>query len=158
MVSSFCIEVLFYVQNYVIQPEGRVKSHSRGLLAQHPTLETDLEHQKKEKMCDGILWERFDLLQSQFMHRVSAAQLKHFHPLYLFPARQPADDSCGGTSNFHRCHVLLHFQTDVNFMSGGLGMPVIVLQHENDVNSHAWAFTESRRGEAADDSCKDANI
>lgn len=49
MVSSFYIEVLFYVQNYVIQPEGRVKSHSRGLLAQHPALETDLEHQKREK-------------------------------------------------------------------------------------------------------------
>lgn len=98
-----------------------MKSHSRGLLARHPTLETDLEHHKKEKekekkKCDGVLWERFDLLQSQFMHRISAAQLKRFHPLRLFPARQPADDSCGGTGNFHRCHVLLHFQTHVNFM------------------------------------------
>lgn len=50
-----------------------MKSHSRGLLAQHPALETDLEHQKREKNCDGVLWERFDLLQSQFMHRVPAA-------------------------------------------------------------------------------------
>lgn len=113
--------------------------------------------QKKKKKCDGVPWERFDLLQSQFMHRVSAARHKHFHPLHLFPARQPADDSCGGTGNFHRCHVLLHFQTDVNFMSGGLGTPVIVLQHENDVNFPAGAFTERRWGEAADDSCKDAN-
>lgn len=37
-------------------------------------------------------------------------------------------------------------------------MPVIVLQHENDVNSPAGAFAGSRRGEAADYSCKDANI
>lgn len=28
-----------------------MKSHSRGLLAQHPTLETDLEHQKRGKKC-----------------------------------------------------------------------------------------------------------
>lgn len=45
----FYTEVLFYAENYVIQPEGRVKSHSRGLLAQHPTLETDLEHHKNKK-------------------------------------------------------------------------------------------------------------
>lgn len=146
--------------NCVIQTEGSEKSHSEGLLAQHPTLETDLEHhQKKKKKCDGVPWKRFDLLQSQFMHRVSAARLKHSHLLHLFPARQPADDSCRGPGNFHRCHVLLHFQTDVNFMSGGLGMPVIVLQQKkkNDVNFPAWAFAERRRGETADDSCKNSS-
>lgn len=103
-------------------------SHTPEGLIPFQTLQIDFEYHKE--MCDSIVWERFELLQSQFMRYISsksAAQLKQFYPIHLFPERQTADK----TNNFHCCHIL---QTDVNLMSEDLGMPDIVLQHKNDVN------------------------
>lgn len=120
-----------------------------------------MEH--RTEMCDSISWGRFEPLQSQFTDRVSgksAALLKHFNPLHLFPERQTADDSCSGGQPFPLLSYI--FPPSCRHMS-------ILCQRIRDASycSAAWEWCQlSYRalfflwdvdGKAADNSCKDAN-
>lgn len=79
----------------------------------------------------------------------SAALLKHFNPLHLFPERQTADDFLQKGQRFPLLSYISPLPDTCQFYVRGLGMPVIVLQHENDVNFPTGPFSVRRRRQSS---------
>lgn len=114
-----------------------------------------MEH--RTEMYDSNSRGRFEPLQSQFMDCVSgksSALLKHFNP-NPFISRTP--NSWQFLQQGQRFPLLSYISPlpDIcQFYVRGLEMPVIVLQHENDVNFPTGPFLCDVEGKAADNPAK----